>query len=493
MLMRQVYLLLITTSVMLMAWPNTGRAQGPYTLDSLALQTTLDSIYTAPSENWVAGIVATMRHDGQLWEGATGLADIDSLTPMTTDYHFRFYSATKSFTAAAVLEQVVQGNWSLDDHLGQHLTTITNPNIDTTVTLRQLLTHQTGFPDYTNDEDVALTVILDGLNGDFVYDPLEIVNDTDYVDPPLFAPGTDADYSSTNYILLGLALETLPGIDSAEQYFRTELLDPAGMNETAFYPAETITGDVPEPHDELTQYGLEAFFPNYVVAGTIQEVPVPLEGVGSIAWTTGGLVGTARDLSLWAQEFYGGNIVSQAALDSVLASRTVPGMPSNFPGYGIFNEPNIGDNVAGHGGAAPGYRSNMVYDFNNDIAIGICTNQGEGSLSRVANALLNVVLNKTTDRADATEQANWNVQLQAPYPNPARHHLTIELAVQQPEAATIAIFDGLGRTLHTEQLSANALRGEHRLAVDVLDYATGTYFIRLTTPTTTQVQRFVVQ
>lgn len=132
-LMKNYYLILLT---FLLSFGSL-QAQGPITLDPIALQARLDSIYNAPGEGWVAGIVASVRYEEQHWEGSTGWAYIDSL-PMTEDYHFRYYSATKSVTAAAVLEQVVQGNMDLDDHLGKYLTTITNPNIDTTVTLRQL-------------------------------------------------------------------------------------------------------------------------------------------------------------------------------------------------------------------------------------------------------------------------------------------------------------------------------------------------------------------
>ncbi len=131
--MKNYYLILLT---FLLSFGSL-QAQGPITLDPIALQARLDSIYNAPGEGWVAGIVASVRYEEQHWEGSTGWAYIDSL-PMTEDYHFRYYSATKSVTAAAVLEQVVQGNMDLDDHLGKYLTTITNPNIDTTVTLRQL-------------------------------------------------------------------------------------------------------------------------------------------------------------------------------------------------------------------------------------------------------------------------------------------------------------------------------------------------------------------
>src|SRR3954452_10920727 len=93
------------------------------------------------------GMVAAVRHGKIKWHGAIGFEDIDMQTPLAVGSCFLIYSVSKTFTAALVLKLVDAGKLDLDSQL--HLS-LPQLSIPTEVTVRQLLNHTSGIPDYGN-------------------------------------------------------------------------------------------------------------------------------------------------------------------------------------------------------------------------------------------------------------------------------------------------------------------------------------------------------
>ncbi len=450
--------------------------------DSAALQSALDSVYNdTQNNNWQAGLSAAVRWQGQKWTGVQGYANIDSNTKIQTNHHFRIYSSTKTFTAALILDLMSEGKLSLSDSLYEHVSAITNPNIDTNVTVRQLLEHATGFHNYVDDEDVLMDVVA---NPTKIWEPLEVMNDTDYVEEPNFPAGTQKDYSSTNYILLGLVAENALASDSVELAFKNRFFDPLGLNDSYFPPAIPVQGPMPSPHDDLSDFNLDT-------SDKIQTTQIPLEGVGSIAWTTGGIIATASDLSKWATKLYTGQATSDEALDTMY--RSLRGaVDDGDPGYGIFRDEATGTHVVGHGGAAPGYRSITAHDTLHDISIAVCTNQGEGDLDHVSNALLNVVLAEDTTSISNKPQAPNLLSVSIPSPNPASNHMryTLQLAQPQDDVKSV-LYDMQGRLIKRTE-HGRLPKGHKSLTMSTRDISPGKYFLRIETESTMKVRKVMV-
>ncbi|MDW8334226.1 MAG: serine hydrolase domain-containing protein, partial [Bacteroidia bacterium] len=314
-------------------WALTARGQTFPPELAQKLNARLDSVYAA--RPYKAGLSATIYlSDGALWTGATGVSHINERTPITPDHKFRVYSSTKPVTAALILKLAADGLLRLEDSLSTHLPGIdTVPNLRGDVTIAQLLAHETGFNDYTNNLPFQFAIIS---NFDTVWTPENIVR---HCDAPWFAPGQNRRYSSTNYILLGMVAQKLLNQPAAEA-FRQTFFEPLGLNEMYLSDGTEVPGALADPHDNLSNFGL--------TPDSIAHLPFSFRGVITGAWTTGGVVSTARNLALWGRKLWGGNALPPQARDWMLNSLPPYGsvhpfdsskiVDDGFPGYGVFHE-----------------------------------------------------------------------------------------------------------------------------------------------------------
>jgi CubicO group peptidase (beta-lactamase class C family) len=164
---------------------------------------------------------------------AMGWADRDELVPLERNSVFRIASMTKPFTGTAALLMVDDGRLTLDDRVADHL-----PSFDSrpsaSITVRQLLTHRSGFvqggqpPGYAASPSLLDAVRLAGEAG------------------PDFPPGDRFIYSNLNSEALGALVETVSGV-SVEDLLAERVLAPLGLSDThvRFAPGATWTSRVP--------------------------------------------------------------------------------------------------------------------------------------------------------------------------------------------------------------------------------------------------------
>lgn len=185
----------------------TGAAQGNLVADALA-----DIDPDGP------GCVAGARTpDGQQLATA-GLADVEDGAAITEDTIFDIASVSKQMTAGAIALLVVDGDLSLDTPVGELL----DLPLDTAdVTVGDLLHHTSGLPDYTGLLDAADDEVT--TNDDAVAS----LEDQELA----FDPGTDFEYSNTNYQLLGQVVDEVTGADLVA-FSAEELFGPLGMEGT---------------------------------------------------------------------------------------------------------------------------------------------------------------------------------------------------------------------------------------------------------------------
>ncbi|SDT81761.1 D-alanyl-D-alanine carboxypeptidase [Streptomyces sp. TLI_053] len=264
---------------------------------------------------------------------AFGVADKVTGEPMTDRLNQRIGSETKTFTATAVLQLVDEGLVGLDEPISAYLDGVPCGEI---ITVRELLEMRSGLFPYSADQDFA---------NDFLGDPQRVFTPQEllaygYKHDNMFPPGTQYQYSNSNYVLLGLLVEKLSG-RSIEQFVRERITGPSGLDHT-LYPEGTA---LPSPY----AHG----YTDQTLSG---EVADSTHWNPSWAWSAGAMVSDLRDLKHWAKDAATGTLLSPATQAERL--KMLPtGIPGADYGLGIFN---IGGWI-GHNGSLPGYESLTIY------------------------------------------------------------------------------------------------------------------------------------
>ena len=159
-------------------------------------------------------------------KGVSGFRDPENKTPITEDTIFQLASVSKTFTATAVMLLVRQGKLNLEDRITKYFPELAAYE---GATIRHLLNHTSGIPDYFDDADwfVDLWKAEKRVPGND--EILRFLCETKA--KPYFAPGEGLEYSNTGYNLLALLVERLSGVPY-EQFLQKNIFEPAGMNAT---------------------------------------------------------------------------------------------------------------------------------------------------------------------------------------------------------------------------------------------------------------------
>ena len=113
-------------------------------LDPAELERAIQNVHRAG----MPGVFAEVRDGDQVWRGAAGVADVSTGRPVTPDMRHRVGSITKTFTAAAVLQQVESGQIGLDTPIGHYLPRLVPGERGNAITVRMLINHTSGLAEY---------------------------------------------------------------------------------------------------------------------------------------------------------------------------------------------------------------------------------------------------------------------------------------------------------------------------------------------------------
>ena len=159
-------------------------------------------------------------------KGVRGFCDAENEQPITEDTIFQLASVSKQFTAAAVMLVIRQGLLRLDDKITRFFPELTAYE---DVTVRHLLTHTGGVPDYFEDADWFIKVWKEENHVPGNDEIVRFLCETEL--KPAFTPGEKLEYSNTGYNLLALLVERVSGVPY-EEFLQKNIFDPAGMNST---------------------------------------------------------------------------------------------------------------------------------------------------------------------------------------------------------------------------------------------------------------------
>ncbi|MCT7657465.1 serine hydrolase domain-containing protein [Mycobacterium deserti] len=289
----------------------------------------------------LAGAVAVVRDGPGLTRFAAGHSDVHTRTGFVPNTHVRAASITKTFVAATVMQLVAEGRVDLDAPIETYLPgRIRGNGIDAdAITMRQLLRHQSGLPEYF-DKDTA--------------PPVEPVTGEQLLDmalsrPAQFPPGAEMRYTNTNYIVAGLVIEKVTTRPAVEEITR-RIIAPLGLSET-YFPAPGDTG-LRQPF----AHGYE------IDDGGRTDVT---DFNASAAGLAGGLISTNEDTTAFITALLDGRIVARPLLDQMMETVPMPG-GDGLLSYGLgLSKVSLpcGRTAWGHGGDLQGFHSFMAKTF----------------------------------------------------------------------------------------------------------------------------------
>jgi D-alanyl-D-alanine carboxypeptidase len=285
------------------------------------------------------GVISIVQVGGDRTVHSAGVGDLATRAAPNISDHMRIASTAKAFSGATALSLVDQGKLSLDDTIGEWLPDL--PAAWSAVTLRQLLNHTSGLPDFTRSPAFGQAV---GASPDTPLPPDQLLSFV--ADQPLvFPPGSRYVYDNSDNIAIGLMVQAATGKTYAEA-LKEQVLQPLGLDSTSL-PAGV---DMPEP----------------VLHGYELDLPNPPEDVTNLvaagwSWASGGIVSTPQDMNSFIRGYVSGKLFGPQT-QAQQTDLFIPGGESGPPGPGVnsaslalFRYETPCGVVYGHTGNIPGY------------------------------------------------------------------------------------------------------------------------------------------
>ncbi|UCE59933.1 MAG: serine hydrolase [Phycisphaerales bacterium] len=311
--------------------------------------------------------VIVVREGQVVYRRAFGMANLEMGVPLAADMVFAIGSATKPFTAMAVMMLAENGKLSLDDDITKHLPRF--PTHDQKITIRHLLTHTSGLKRLhsieTYWERIREDITVDELLGVFKDHPLE------------FSPGEKSEYCNSGYYLLGRIIEKTSG-QTYEQFVLENIFDRLGMVNTCFADnRKLIPRRVSGYHKEDGEY-VNAPFMSY-----------------THLYAAGAVMTNVEDLAKWSEALRSETLISKSGLEELFTPFVLNnGKPAErCPGW--FSAEFGEHKAVYHGGGIFGFIVHTIYIPAKQLYIALLSNR----IDRRANPPTRVVAERVMHMA----------------------------------------------------------------------------------------------
>ncbi|ATP58208.1 hypothetical protein CPT03_17910 [Pedobacter ginsengisoli] len=275
----------------------------------------IDSLFQVISEyKMLNGAAQITVNNNTIYKSSFGYSDFARGQSNTKTTSFALGSVSKIFTSIAILQLRDRGKFKLDDRFIKYFPEFPYPNI----TVRQLLSHTSGLPDYNVFESAVAKQPEKVFNNGDIIPLLKSLNQS-----LIFNPGEKWQYSNLNFCLLALLVEKVSG-SSFEVYVAKKVFQPAGMSETYFYTSKHI-----KPLKQAINHDYPLF---------INTVPIDADSIKKVKWRTynlngllgqGNIYSTTTDMIRFDQALYGTKLLKSESLNEALAvSQLNLGMPN---------------------------------------------------------------------------------------------------------------------------------------------------------------------
>ncbi|MBO8198590.1 beta-lactamase family protein [Streptomyces smyrnaeus] len=310
---------------------------------------TREAMEVMVEQDGVPGVLAQVEDGAGAWSGSAGTADYTTGRPRLALDRYRIGSLTKPFVATVLLQLESEGTLRLDDpvgrwlpdvRLGEYGAAVGGPH--RSVTLRQLLGHTSGIPDYAADPALRRTYFSPRflVHRWHSHTPEKLI-ERSLSRPPLFPPGTRWSYSNTNYLLAGMVIERATGRSYAAEIER-RILRPLKLEDTALPGTSSrIPG----------QHGKE--YSTLFVPGAHPPVRDVTRLNPSLAGASGEMISSGRDLVRFMRALVTGRLLPPRQLAEMRATRKA-GSTDRY-GLGLTERTlSCGVTVWGHDGTIHG-------------------------------------------------------------------------------------------------------------------------------------------
>lgn len=350
------------------------RADAPPTGGAPFDEATVDQVVLAEMQRQRSpGLgVAVMRGNQVLMAKGYGLANLEHQVPVSAETMFESGSVGKMFTAAGIMALVEDQRLSLDSSVRRYLPDA--PASWQGITLRHLLSHTSGIPDYTSDAmdyrrdytEAQLTSMAFAL-------PLE------------FAPGTRWNYSNTGYVLLGAIMSRITGAPYW-QFLQARIFAPSGMKTVRIISEADVV-----PHRASGYLPSASGF-------THQSWVSP-----SLNTTAdGSLLISIRDFVAWSSVVRDRRVLTKESWAQLFTPITLSSGRTHPYGFGWFVDSLNGQRVLQHGGSWQGFRTQFTRYDGADLTVVVLANSGAVFPDVVASRIAAAVDSALTPPAPAT-------------------------------------------------------------------------------------------
>ena len=288
---------------------------------------------------------------GQVWfDGQCGYADLAETTPLTRHSSFSIASLTKQFTAMAMLMLEHHGRLRLDDAMARYLPEL---NIYPGITIKQMLHHTSGLPDY-------MTLADSQSDRTRVITARDVVAMLEQFRPsPRFRPGDEFEYNNTGYALLEVILQRVTGL-SFPDFMKQEVFDRLGMNDSAAF--NLASKECP--------LGSRVFGFKRSLAGFGPKVLSDLNYLDGV-YGDGGIYSSTSDLARWDAALRFGTLLPVGVCDQAYVSGKLNSGANTGYGYGWEI---ISPNVIEHWGNWEGFTAHIRRDLRSHLLLVVLSN-----------------------------------------------------------------------------------------------------------------------
>lgn len=352
------------------------RAQAVDTIDPV-MKARVDAIALGVMEQRgvPSASVAVVQGGKLVYTRAYGRAHIDPDKTATPAMRYSIGSISKQFTAAAILFLQEQGKLRLDDAIGKYVPGLMRGD---EVTIRQILTHTSGYQDYWPE--------------DYLMEPMEKPTTAQeildrWAKKPLdFEPGTQWQYSNTNYVIAGLIVENVSG-QKLIDFLEERIFHPLGMRSVWDSDQTKLTQTDATPY---IRYALGPFR------------QAPKEGAGWM-FAAGELAMTAHDLALWDASLIAQNLLKPESYKEMFTElKLKDGKGTNY-GLGVSVGDLDGHRDISHDGEVTGFVASNKVLVDDGVAVVVLTNHMAPGAREIAElSATEVVDQKRTAAKDET-------------------------------------------------------------------------------------------
>jgi len=307
--------------------------------------------------------IALVSNDRVIWTGAYGYSNLWARTPATPNTVYLIGSTFKAMSTFALLQQMEQGKFQLDDPVNKYLTDfkIQGEDPQHPITFRHLLTHTSGLPGDFGAFPVWGDTVPPSLD-DYLRKSLKVTR----------APLVKVEYSNLAFTLIAYLVQKFSGVPY-KQYIQEHIFTPMEMASTAFEPRPDMEERLSIPYVVDEKTGSQV--------GTVR--------VKASVWPAGIVYGTVLNQANWlicnlnGGVFKGKRVISEQTLEQMFTRQYdqfkggIEGIWGNeTAGFGLtwWSEVRDGDRYFAHSGSVAGYTAFLLGNRDRKLGFAVLTN-----------------------------------------------------------------------------------------------------------------------